>query len=54
MLLSYVLVPLASVYPLVLVIYMLKTIVLGTWTDNLLEPLLLSYLIGLILIYILV
>ncbi|MGI6752850.1 MAG: DUF4153 domain-containing protein [Eubacteriales bacterium] len=53
-LLSYVLVPLASVYTLVLVIYMLKTIVLGTWTDNLLEPLLLSYLIGVILIYILV
>jgi len=53
-LLSYVLVPIASVYTLVIILYMFKTVILGEWTDNLLEPLLLSYLIGIILIYILV
>ncbi|MGI6167529.1 MAG: DUF4153 domain-containing protein [Eubacteriales bacterium] len=53
-LLSYVLVPIASVYTLVIILYMFKTVIFSEWTDNLLEPLLLSYLIGVILIYILV
>lgn len=54
LLLTYVLIPLASVYTLVLIIYMGKTVALGDWSDNLLEPMLLTYLIAVILIYVLV
>ncbi len=54
LLLTYVLIPLASVYTLVLVIYMGKTVALTDWSDNLLEPMLLTYLIAVILIYVLV
>ncbi len=53
-LLTYVLIPLASLYTLVLVIYMGKTIALRDWQDNLLEPMLLTYLIAVLVIYLLV
>ena len=52
-LLSYVLIPLAAVYTVVLLLYMVKTILNQNWTDNLLEPLILSYLVAVILLYIL-
>jgi MFS family permease len=53
-LLSYVLIPLISIYTLVLLLYMGKTIYLGNWNDNLLEPLILTYLIAVLLLYVLV
>lgn len=52
-LLLYVLSPLAAAYTLVLVIYMVKTVATGSWEDNLLEPLILIYLIALILLNVL-
>lgn len=52
--LSYILVPLASVYTLVLLLYIIKTAAAGSWNDNLLEPLLLSYCIAVLILYILV
>ncbi len=51
--LSYILVPLASVYTFVLLIYIMKTVIGGSWNDNLLEPLMLSYCIAILLLYIL-
>lgn len=53
-LLSYIIVPLAGVYTLILVIYMLLNIRSGFWTDNLLEPMLVAYSITIILITLLV
>ncbi|MET1247441.1 DUF4153 domain-containing protein [Sporolactobacillus sp. STCC-11] len=50
-LISYVLIPTAAVYSLVLLIYMIKTIVLSDWNENLLEPLILSYCIAVLMIY---
>lgn len=52
-LLSYVLVPLAAIYTLVLLLYIIKTLVGGSWTANLLEPLILSYCIAVLLLYVL-
>ena len=53
-LLSYVVIPLISIYTVVLLIYISKTVFLGNWDNNLLEPLIISYLIAVLLIYILV
>jgi len=53
-LLSYVLIPLVSVYTLVLISYIFKTIAMKNWSDNLLEPLILSYLIAVLVLYVLV
>lgn len=53
-LLMYVLIPLISAYTLVLVIYMGKTVILSNWGDNLLEPMILSYLIAVLALYLLV
>lgn len=52
-LLSYVLVPLVSIYTLVLLLYIVKTIFTKNWNDNLLEPMVLSYCIAVLLLYIL-
>lgn len=52
-LISYILIPLISVFTLILVIYILKNIGGEFWTDNLLEPMLVSYAITVILVYIL-
>lgn len=52
-LISYVMIPTAAIYSLVLFIYMIKTIMLSDWNENLLEPLILSYCIAVLMIYIL-
>ncbi|MFT8311692.1 MAG: DUF4153 domain-containing protein [Sporolactobacillus sp.] len=52
-LISYVMIPVAAIYSLVLLIYMIKTMVLSDWNENLLEPLILSYCIAVLMIYIL-
>lgn len=50
-LLSYIIIPLLAIYTLILIIYVLLNITGDFWTDNLLEPLLLSYtIIGLIVL----
>lgn len=53
-LLSYVVVPLAWLYTLILVVYVLLNISGDFWTDNLLEPMLVSYSITIIIITILI
>ncbi|WML39467.1 DUF4153 domain-containing protein [Neobacillus sp. OS1-2] len=53
-LLSYILIPLLSVFTLILLIYIIKNIGGEFWKDNLLEPMLVSYAITVILMYILV
>lgn len=52
-LISYILIPLLASFTLILVIYVLKTISGPFWTDNLLEPMIVSYAITVILMYIL-
>ncbi len=52
-LISYILIPLTAVYSLVLIIYIIKTIAIQNWADNLLEPLILSFCLAVIIIYIL-
>ncbi|MDR6123415.1 hypothetical protein QFZ87_003012 [Bacillus sp. SLBN-46] len=52
-LISYIVIPLIAVFTLILVIYIIKNISGDFWTDNLLEPLLVSYAITVILVYIL-
>lgn len=53
-LLSYVIIPLAGAYTLILILYILLNIRSGFWADNLLEPMLVSYSITIILITLLV
>jgi len=52
-LISYIVIPLIAVFTLILVIYIIKNIGGDFWTDNLLEPMLVSYAITIILVYIL-
>jgi len=52
-LLSYIIIPLSAVYTLILVIYILSNIGGDFFSNNLLEPLLVSYSIAVILIYLL-
>ena len=54
-LISYILMPITAVYTLVLVSYIIKTIVTvkAFWTDNMLEPLILTFSAAVILLYIL-
>ncbi len=52
-LLSYIVIPLIAVFTLILVIYIIKNIGGKFWTDNLLEPMLISYSITVISVYIL-
>jgi hypothetical protein len=52
-LISYIVVPLIAVFTLILVIYIIKNIGGDFWSDNLLEPMLVSYAITIILVYIL-
>lgn len=52
-LISYIIIPLVSVFTIILVVYILRNIGGSFWTDNLLEPMLVSYAITVILIYIL-
>ncbi|MBM7654432.1 DUF4153 domain-containing protein [Neobacillus cucumis] len=53
-LLSYILIPLLAVFTLIIVLYIVKNLNGQFWTDNLLEPMLVSYAITVILLYILV
>lgn len=52
-LISYILIPLLSIYTVILVIYIVKNIQIEFWTDNRLEPMLVGFAITVILVYIL-
>lgn len=52
-LISYILIPLVSVFTIILLIYIIRNIGGKFWTDNLLEPMIISYSITIILLYIL-
>jgi len=52
-LISYIIIPLVSVFTVILAVYILRNVGGSFWTDNLLEPMLVSYAITVILIYIL-
>ena len=52
-LISYIIIPLTAIYTLILVVYVVRTIGGEFWTDNLMEPLLVSYAIIVIIVYIL-
>ncbi len=52
-LISYIIIPLLAVFTFILVIYIFKNIGGKFWTYNLLEPMLVSYAITVILVYIL-
>jgi hypothetical protein len=52
-LISYIIIPLVAVFTFILVVYIIKNISGTFWTDNLLEPMLVSYSITVILVYIL-
>lgn len=52
-LISYIIIPLTAIYTLILVIYVVMNIGGEFWTTNLLEPLLVSYAIIVIIVYIL-
>jgi hypothetical protein len=52
-LISYVIIPVTAVFTLVLLLYIVRNITGSFWTDNLMEPLLMSYSITVILVYLL-
>lgn len=52
-LISYIIIPLIAVFTLILVVYIVQNIGGDFWKDNLLEPMLVSYAITVILVYIL-
>lgn len=52
-LVSYIVIPLLAVYTVILIIYILGNITGDFWTDSRLEPMLVSFAIAVILIYIL-
>ena len=52
-LISYIVIPITTIYTIILVLYFLINIRDDFWTDNLLEPLLVSYAIAVIIVYIL-
>lgn len=52
-LISYIIIPLSAVYTVILLVYVLLNIRGDFWTKNLLEPLLVSYAVTVILVYIL-
>lgn len=53
-LLSYVIIPVTAIFTIILLIYIILNITDEFWTDNLLEPLLVSYSITVIIVYLLV
>lgn len=53
-LVSYIIIPLLTVYTVILIIYIARNITGAFWIDNRLEPMLVSFAIAVILIYILV
>lgn len=52
-LISYVIIPITAVFTLVLFLYVIMNITGSFWTNNLLEPLLVSYSITVIIVYLL-
>jgi hypothetical protein len=52
-LISYIIIPITAVFTLILLLYIVRNIRGEFWTNNLLEPMLVSYAITIILIYIL-
>ncbi|MDF2942741.1 MAG: putative rane protein [Herbinix sp.] len=52
-LISYVIIPITAVFTIILLLYIILNITGSFWTDNLLEPLLVSYSIIVILVYLL-
>lgn len=52
-LISYIIIPLTAVFTVILIIYIVTNIGGRFWTDNLLEPMIISYSITVLLIYIL-
>ncbi|WP_160690444.1 DUF4153 domain-containing protein [Clostridium sp. C2-6-12] len=52
-LISYIIIPLLSVYTAILIIYIIKNINTKFWSDNKLEPMLVGFAITVILLYIL-
>jgi len=53
-LLSYIFIPLIAVFTVILLTYILRNMTGEFWTDNLLEPMLVSYATAVIIVYILV
>lgn len=51
-LISYIIIPLTAIYTLILVVYVVMNIRGEFWTDNLMEPLLVSYAVIVIIVYI--
>ncbi|NLP34441.1 MAG: DUF4153 domain-containing protein [Clostridiales bacterium] len=52
-LISYVIIPITAVFTLVLLLYVIMNITGKFWTDNMLEPMLVSYSITVIIVYLL-
>jgi len=52
-LISYIIIPLLTIYTIILIIYIARNITGDFWIDNRLEPMLVSFAIAVILIYIL-
>ena len=54
LLLSYIVIPLTAIFTIILLVYLLQNIRGEFWTNNLLEPMLVSYAITVIIVYFLV
>ncbi|WP_428910568.1 DUF4153 domain-containing protein [Niallia sp. Krafla_26] len=52
-LISYIIIPLIAVYTVILIIYIIQNIGGEFWSDNLLEPMIVSYSITIIVVYLL-
>lgn len=52
-LISYIIIPIASVLTVILLLYIIRNIREEFWTNNLMEPILVSYAVSVILVYIL-
>lgn len=53
LLISYILMPLTAIFTVILLVYLLQNITGDFWTNNLLEPMLVSYSVTVILVYLL-
>ena len=53
LLISYLLIPLTAIFTVILLVYLLQNITGDFWTNNLLEPMLVSYSVTVILVYLL-
>ena len=53
LLISYILIPITAIFTVILLVYLLQNITGDFWTNNLLEPMLVSYSVTVILVYLL-